>query len=113
MCIKTPFLDSKWSYLLLKPLITSLEALNNFIVPIIHGYLFLSEALEELQIPPYKEEEMESSTGESIISNCNGPTSVSPSATSPANSAASPASCSSKDSGVSISFSALFYNPVS
>ncbi|XP_071518202.1 ubiquitin carboxyl-terminal hydrolase 47 isoform X4 [Panulirus ornatus] len=59
------------------------------------------EALEELQIPPYKEEEVDTSTGEGTSSSsCSGMASTS-SAASPADSAASPASCSSKDSGIS------------
>ncbi|KAG7164653.1 Ubiquitin carboxyl-terminal hydrolase 47-like [Homarus americanus] len=59
------------------------------------------EALEELQIPPYKEEEVVSPAGEGSSSgSCNGITSMT-SAASPADSAASPASCSSKDSGIS------------
>lgn len=87
-----------------------------------------AEALEELQIPPYKEEEVGESTGE-MEGTGSGATSDEPStasttatttttavatestdttassvpapASSPAESAASPASCSSKDSGVS------------
>lgn len=70
----------------------------------------MTEALEEMQIPPYKEEEIDSSAGEGINSgSCNGIASTS-SAASPADSAASPASCSSKDSGVSACYSRLYYS---
>ncbi|XP_064085460.1 ubiquitin carboxyl-terminal hydrolase 47-like isoform X6 [Macrobrachium nipponense] len=58
------------------------------------------EALEELQIPSYKEEEIDSAeVAESSGSANNSGTSTTSFADSPADSAASPASCSSKDSG--------------
>ncbi|CAL4084063.1 unnamed protein product [Meganyctiphanes norvegica] len=72
-----------------------------------------SEALKELQIPPYVEEESEvvSSTSDSGSSTSAAPGSSTAAtlsaaasfdaASSPAESAASPASCSSKDSGIS------------
>ncbi|XP_066962861.1 ubiquitin carboxyl-terminal hydrolase 47 isoform X2 [Macrobrachium rosenbergii] len=60
------------------------------------------EALEELQIPPYKEEETDSvEVAESSGSANNSGTATTSFADSPADSAASPASCSSKDSGIS------------
>lgn len=60
------------------------------------------EALEELQIPPFKEEETNIATAAensgNSVNSCGAATSFTDS---PADSAASPASCSSKDSGIS------------
>lgn len=64
----------------------------------------IKEALEELQIPPYKEEEVSRESGSSGVGGNLVTTAATSSNTtaaiSPADSAASPASCSSKDSGV-------------
>ncbi|XP_068203218.1 ubiquitin carboxyl-terminal hydrolase 47-like isoform X2 [Palaemon carinicauda] len=60
------------------------------------------EALEELQIPAYKEEEIDPvEVAETSVSANNSGTATTSFVDSPADSAASPASCSSKDSGIS------------